>query len=93
MKAVLMSYKTEGLSKTESSKLSKRLVGYTDRSNKSKYTYERKGLIRKAKGLIISKSTFIIPYNKAEEIREYINSKQGLVSLWNIEIPSRYFKS
>lgn len=93
MKAVLMSYRTEGLSKTDSSKISKRLVGYTDKSNKSNYTYKRKGLIEEAKGIIISKSTFIIPCEKAREITEYINSKNGLVSLWSIEISNRYFKS
>ena len=92
MKAILISYTTKGLSKTESSKLSKGLVGYTDRSNRGNYTYKRKGLIVSIGGIIISRSTFIVPKNKAKEIMSHIKKRDGSVSYWEINIPRKYFK-
>lgn len=92
MKAILISYTTKGLSKTESSKLSKGLVGYTDKSNKGNYTYKRKGLIASMGGIIISRSTFAVPENKAKEIITYIKKRHGNISSWEINIPRKYFK-
>lgn len=93
MKATLITYNTKGLNKSESSKLSKGLVGYTDKSNNGKYTYKRAGLIASMKSIIISRSTFIIPRNKTKEIVLYIKAKRGKASSWLIDIPQKYFKN
>lgn len=93
MDAVLISYSTKRLSKTESSKISKGLIGYTDKSNKGNYIYERKGLILSLGGIVISRSTFIIPKQNAKQVIGYITSKNGNISSWNINIPKRYLKN
>lgn len=93
MNAVLISYSTKGLSKTESSKISKRLIGYIDKSNKGGYTYVRKGLISSLGGIVIARSTFIIPQEKIKEILSFISSKKLSINSWNIEIPRKYFKN
>jgi len=93
MKAILFSYNSKGLSKSDSSKICKKLVGYKDNSNNGKYFYERKGLIRKYKGLIIAKSTFVIPENKAKLVFNAIKTKGLKIRKWNINIPKSFFSS
>ena len=92
MKATLISYNAKDLSKTESSKLSKKLMGYKDSSNKGKYSYKREGKIRSLNGIIISKSTFIIPKTETKKILSIIKQKNIQVTTWNIEISENYFK-
>lgn len=93
MKATLIRYNAKGLNKSDSSKISKGLMGYTDKSNNGRYTYRRKGLVTSMENIIISRSTFIVPRNKTKEIVSYIKSKSGNVSSWIIDIPSKYFKN
>ena len=90
MKAILFSYSTKGLSKSEGSKISKKLIGYKDKSNQGKYNYQRKGLIQLNKGIIISKSTFIIP-EKKESILGKIKVKGLKINKWKINIHDSYF--
>ena len=49
MKAKLVTYTTKNLNKSEKSILSKKLYGYLDKSNNSKYTYQRKGILSNIK--------------------------------------------
>lgn len=91
MKATLISYSAKGLSKTESSKLSKKLAGYKDSSNKGKYSYKREGEIKLSKGIIISKSTFIVPKIEANKILSILKQKNVQVNTWDIDIVEKYF--
>ena len=81
MKAALITYSAKGLNKTEASKLSKKLLGYVDKSNKAQYTYKRKGLITAEKAIIIAKSVFIVPKSEpgkiTKEISAFIDGKGG----------------
>ena len=70
MKAILFTYTTEGLSKTEASKISKEITGYKDNSNKGKYNYKREGIIQDCNGIVVSKSTFIIPATQEKMINK-----------------------
>ena len=92
MKAILITYSAKDLSKSESSKLSKALIGYIDKSNKARYTYKREGLIKPENGIIISKSTFIVKMEAAKELISFIQSKKGKVTYWEIDISKKYFK-
>jgi len=92
MKAVLITYKAGELNKTAASKLSKAIFGYKDQSNKSQYTYTRKGIVTTGKNLIISPSTFIVPKSRAEEILTQIHNKGGKATSWEIEINKAYLK-
>lgn len=92
MEATLISYSAKDLSKTEASKLSKGLLGYKDKSNRGRYTYNRIGLIKTIKGIIVSKSTFIVPRKNTKDVLSYIKSRNGKVSSWDIIIPDKYFK-
>lgn len=92
MEATLISYSAKDLSKTEASKLSKGLLGYKDKSNKGRYTYNRMGLIKTIKGIIVSKSTFIVPRKNTKEAISYIKARNGMAFSWDIIIPDKYFK-
>jgi len=93
MKAALITYSAKGLNKTEASKLSKKLLGYVDKSNKAQYTYKRKGLITAEKAIIIAKSVFIVPKSEARKITKEIRKRGADTALWEIELPEKYFKS
>ena len=92
MKATLISYTSNGLSKTESSKLSKALVGYTDKSNRAMYYYKRKGLVTNTKNIIICRSAFIVPKNMAKDIISFIKERGAKALSWDLEISQKYFK-
>jgi len=93
VKATLITYNTRGLNKSESSKISKGLIGYLDKSNKGKYVYKRSGLINSIRSVVVSRSTFIIPRNKTKDIVSYIKSRGGKVSLWMVDVPQEYLKN
>lgn len=92
MKATLIRYSAKELSNTESSKLSKALIGYRDQSNNGRYTYERKGIVTEHKHIIVGRSTFIVESDKSEKIISYIKKKGASILSWDIEVPSEYFK-
>ena len=92
MKATLITYTAKGLSKTESSKLSKALVGYKDKSNNAKYVYNRAGILKFMKAIIICKSAFIVPKNKAGKVISLIKKRGGKILFWNMNLPEKYFK-
>jgi len=84
MEAVLFTYDAKKLDKSTSSKTSKKLIGYKDKSNKGHYIYNREGLIQANEGIIISKSTFIIPKKNAKKVFKSIKVKGLEISKWNI---------
>ena len=91
MKTTLITYSAKNLNRTEASKLSKKLIGYTDKSNNSKYTYKREGLITATKHIIIAKSAFIVPKNKANKIINNIKKTRAKILSWDIEILEKHF--
>ena len=93
MKATLIAYTSKGLSKTESSKLSKALIGYTDKSNNAKYSYKRKGLVTNTKNIIVCRSAFIVPKDNVKGIIALINKRGAKALSWNLEISQERFKS
>ena len=86
MNAKLVSYTTEKLNKSEKSILSKRLFGYTDKSNKCKYTYQREGLLSNIKHIKVSKNTFIISSNDWLSIKKELLKRKVNVKEWNIDL-------
>jgi len=93
MRATLISYTSKELSKTESSKLSKALIGYLDKSNNGKYSYKRKGLIENTENIIVCRSAFIVPRSIAKEIISFIEKRGAKAFSWDLEIPQKYFKT
>ncbi len=90
MKAVLFTYQTKNLTKNEASKISKLIKGYNDKSNQGKYSYHRKGLVKSNNGIIVSKSTFIMPQKHEKKIDNF-DKKGIIIKKWNIDIPKKYF--
>ena len=80
------------MSKTESSKISKILTGYKDSSNNCKYSYDREGIVHSNGGIIISKSTFMVPKSKFEEISKKIRKKGIKITTWEVDLPKKHFK-
>ena len=86
MRATLISYTSKELSKTESSKLSKALIGYLDKSNNGKYSYKRKGLIEGIPHIKVANKTFILKKKDFPAIRKKLKKLGVKIKVWNIEI-------
>ncbi|MGD2248016.1 MAG: hypothetical protein PVF58_06390 [Candidatus Methanofastidiosia archaeon] len=65
MKGVIIIYKAKG--KSSSSQLSRALYGYKDYSNKGKYLYYRKGLLKKIPHIKLMRGVFIVKKEDAEK--------------------------
>jgi len=92
MKAVIIKYEASNLTKTEASKLSKRLFGYIDKSNKGTYLYKRRGLVTEQPHIRFTRGLFAVPKNKAKRIINLIKKKGGRVEIWEVELKKDYFK-
>ena len=92
MNGVIIIYKAEG--KKSSVQLSRALNGYKDYSNKGKYFYKRKGLLKKIPYIKLIRGVFIVRKENTEEfisllerykiiyhIREIILTQQDLNGL------------
>jgi len=86
MHAKLVTYTTERLNKSEKSILSKKMYGYTDKSNKSRYTYAREGILNNTKYLKVCNNTFIIDPQDWPRTRKELKKRKTTVKEWDISI-------
>ena len=88
MDAKLITYTTEKLNKSEKSMLSKRLFGYTDKSNNSKYTYQRQGILHNIQHVKVCNNTFLIKSKDWPRIKKELIKRKASVKEWDIVINS-----
>lgn len=86
MNAKLVTYTTEKLNKSEKSILSKRLHGYTDKSNNSQYTYKRKGFLDQVKHIKVCNNTFIIGEKDFEPIKDELRKRKATIKEWDVTL-------
>lgn len=86
MKAKLITYSTENLSPTQRSILSKRINGYTDKSNKARYNYKREGVITKLPHIKVTNKTFIITEQDFPLVSKELRNHKAKLKCWSIEI-------
>ena len=86
MDAKLVTYTTEKLNKSEKSILSKRLYGYTDKSNNSQYTYKREGFLNQVKHTKICNNTFIISKEDFEPVKNELKKRKATIKEWNLTL-------
>lgn len=86
MRAKLFTYTTKNLNKSQQSIVSKRINGYTDKSNGSQYEYKRPGLITKMANIKITKNTFIVNETDFSQIENKLKGHGAKVKSWNIAI-------
>jgi hypothetical protein len=86
MKAKLFTYTTDKLTPTQRSILSKRMNGYIDKSNKAKYTYERKSALAIIPHIKISKKTFIIRAKDFPTLKQLLTKHKATVKSWDIAV-------
>jgi hypothetical protein len=86
MKAKLVSYSTEGLTPTQRSIVSKRINGYIDKSNRSRYLYKREGIIEKIPHIKVTHDTFIIRKQDFPILKKELNKLGVKIKTWDIEI-------
>jgi len=86
MEAKLITYSTENLGSTQRSIISKRISGYIDKSNNSRYTYKRKGLIEGIPHIKVANKTFILKKKDFPAIRKKLKKLGVKIKVWNIEI-------
>ena len=86
MQAKLVTYTTKGLSKSKKSILSKRMYGYIDKSNKSRYTYMREGILNGTKHFKVCNNTFIIDSKDWPKVRKELKKRKAALREWGISI-------
>lgn len=86
MKAKLVTYTTEGLNKSEKSMLSKKMYGYIDKSNKSRYTYIRKGVLNDTKHIKVCNNTFIINVKDWPKVRKELRKRKATLREWDVNL-------
>ena len=86
MKAEVVTYETEEMTNSKRSILSKTLFGYTDKTKKAKYIYERNGILDSILHVKITKKTFIVSAEDAKKIRSIIKALGAKVKSWRVEI-------
>lgn len=79
MIGIIIIYKAEG--KKSSVQLSRALHGYKDYSNKGKYFYERKGLLKKIQHIKLIRGVFIV---KREDAEKFISLLERYKIIYNV---------
>ena len=86
MKAIIITYTTESIDNTQKSIISKKINGYTDKSNKGQYEYKRKGLLTKIPHIKITKKTYLIKETDYQKIKKELKKLKVNTKTWNINI-------
>jgi len=92
MKAEIITYETKNMTNSKRSIISKRLFGFKDRTNKSEYVYERKGILEPLPHIIITKKTFVARTKDVKKIKSIIKGLGANVKSWKIEISEKKLK-
>jgi len=92
MKAEIITYKTKGMSNSKRSIISKSIFGYTDRTKKAQYTYQRKGILDSIPHLTITKKTVVVTSADATKIKKVIKDRGATVNSWKIDIKEKEMK-
>ena len=89
MKAKIITYKTEKMTNSQRSILSKRIFGYKDRTKNSTYIYKRIGILSQFEHIIITKKTFVIKESDAKVVIENIEKLGAKMKIWDISISKK----
>ena len=74
MKAIILCFEYPNCTKSQQSRLSKEIYGFTDNSNNGRYSYEREGILTKIPILVLAKAAVII----AEQDKQVITKIKEL---------------
>lgn len=86
MDAEIITYETAKMNSTEKCKISKIIFGFKDRTNESKYIYERKGVLAPLPHIVITKKTFVIGSKHVRKVKRTIKALGAEVKSWKIKI-------
>lgn len=89
MKAEIITYETKNMTNSKRSIISKRLFGFKDRTGKTKYVYERDGMLKSVSHIVITKKTFVVRSKDAQKIKKFIKKLGAKVNNWVIEIDAK----
>ena len=85
MKAIILCLEYPNCTKSQQSRLSKEIYGFTDNSNNGRYSYEREGILTKIPKLVLAKAAVII-YEHDREVIQKIRKLGVLVTEYPISI-------
>lgn len=85
MKAIILCFEYPNCAKSQQSRLSKEIYGFTDNSNNGRYSYEREGILTKVQKLVLAKAAVII-YEHDKEVIQKIRKLGVLVTEYPISI-------
>ena len=88
MKAKLISYDLSKVNQIGKVLVKRQLFGYTEYSNNSKYTYERKGILSDVPYLKLARAVVIIRNQDAPKVEKIIKSVRGKCQTFTIEVKS-----
>ncbi len=83
MKAKLICYTLEKADHQKRSKFKRELIGYTDKSNKGEYKYERKGLLSTIPHNKPIRSVIIVENKNAQKIIDFLRKYQAQIKTYD----------
>jgi hypothetical protein len=83
MKAKLISYDLSELPQWKKVEINRKLFGYTEFSNHSKYRYKREGILKNIPHIKIAKSVIIIKETDFRKIIKNLKCKYKLLTLFS----------
>ena len=92
MKANLITYSLKKTTPKDKAKFFREFHGYTDKSNRGRYTYQRKGLIQEIPHLKPGKQTIIIPTKHTQKILKKLKKQAEAITITPITIAKKHLK-
>ena len=81
---ILISYKVNRLPQPERCRIYRKLYGWKDKSQHSKYTYNRKGILSNLPYIPVNRSVLIVKKEDADRVISFLNENDAEVFVRNI---------
>ena len=86
-KVSIIKYNLKGVPVTRKTLIHRALYGYTDHSNKSTYTYKRKGALDRIEHTKISNSVLLVDAKDVKQLMSLFNKYKIRVDMINLIMP------
>lgn len=86
MKAKLICYNLSKIKQAKKDKVRNYLWGYKEHSNYSRYTYERKGMLRQIPHLKLAKAVVVVPQEDQNKVIKILKNVKAKFKIFDIEV-------
>lgn len=86
MKAKLICYDLSKLNQIKKVEVTRKLFGYTEYSNNSKYTYKRKGILEEIPNLRLARAVIVVQNSSKDRVIKVLKGVKAKYKLFNIRV-------